>query len=224
MGRSFLLYVYVASYLADATKGYVIMNFTTANFTGKYGIVLVPNSETGLQAALLSKRIGPNLLELGGKHHAHLTLYHADYEDLPEEVVDQTLEAIAAQMPTKVHFYRIKTYANKFVFWDARPAGPLFSLHKQALGLTGYLKENAGAVGTEDLKDLSVQELDNIRRYGHPLVNEQWRPHITVGYRNEGKEIDEPRQFDAWFSKVAFARIGEYGTAQEFVKTLKANS
>lgn len=191
------------------------------NFTGKYGIVLVPNTETRQQVILRSKHVEGNVLDLGGKHHPHLTLYHADFVDLPEDIVDGTLKAVAAQMPTMVHFYRIATYAKKFVFWDARLAGPLMSLHKQALGLASYLKEDAGAVGTEDLK-LPEEQMENIRRFGHPLVGEQWRPHITVGYRNEGPDIDEPKQYDAWFSKVAFVSIGEYGTAQEFIKTVSA--
>jgi hypothetical protein len=185
-------------------------------YNGTYGIVLLPASEGREEAVQLSRHIKPTTLDLGGKHHPHLTLYHANFDNLPEEVVDKMLQTIGMQLPLKAHFFRIATYKKKFVFWDARRDAALFSLHTQSLSLSEYLNEQATAVGTETL-DLSEDEKDNIRRYGHPLVGSLWRPHITLAYREEGPEVEVPRSNDVWFAKVAFVLIGEYGTAQKII-------
>jgi len=188
------------------------------NYSGQIGIALLPNQETKNKSIALARQVRPNLLDIGGTHHPHMTLYHARLSGVPSGVVDVILKDVAALLPLSVSFYRIATFAEKFVFWDVSTLPVLMSMHERALDLARYFTAGEGAVGTESLK-LPAEQVENVRRFGHPLMRNLWRPHITIGY-DEGGHPAFKEQESVWqggFDRAALVEIGEYGTVKKIL-------
>ena len=191
---------------------------TNVDHSGQIGIALLPNQETKDKSIALAQTIHPNLLDIGGAHYPHMTLYHARFTDVPSSVVDVMLKDVAALLPLSTSFYRIATFAEKFVFWDVSMLPVLMEMHERALDLARYFTPGKGAVGTESLK-LPAEQVENVRRFGHPLMRHLCRPHITLGYDEGGHPAfkEQERIWQGGFDRVALVEIGEYGTVKKIL-------
>lgn len=191
-------------------------------YTGQLGIVLLPTGQLGDAAAAIAKEITPNSIDLGGKHPPHLTLYHAQLKDVPEEVVRELLALINNNLPfRRVTLSEVTTFAEKFVFWDKQGVHHLLtSAHYCALeALSPYYNPSETQQAAKEGLELPADQQENVRRYGHPLVKGLWRPHITVAYNPEGYPNFKKRMVSVrgTFTAVAFVEVGEYGTVKQIL-------
>lgn len=187
--------------------------------TGQYGVVLL--LDPGINRA--AKRINRNLnsgnkIDFQNLHTPHLTLYHASFNNL--EVSDMTmfLSEVRKALPPLLHFFSIKTYASKFVFWHLNERQNCMDAHVIALLLATY--RSFGEISQADKEGLILSEPErkNVQLFGHPLVLDLWQPHITVGYYpDEAGCISETYSQVGKVESVAFAEIGDYGTVKRVI-------
>jgi hypothetical protein len=189
------------------------------SFTGLYGLVLLPDEKTrnhALQLAHINRE--KSHLDLGGRHEPHLTLYHAKLAGVPSSVVNEYLDTLAASLPMPLTFTRIARFGGTFLFWDIERTEQLMGAHEFALGLSQYFDASGSQPLDKEKVTLSPEESSNVKKFGHPLVHDLWRPHITIGFFPDGiSEENHPEVFEGGVTDVAFARMGEAGTIAEIV-------
>lgn len=194
----------------------------TTTFTGQYGIVLLPDNETAAKARGLGAALLGNELDVGGVHPAHLTLYHLSTHGLPGQMVSEILTAVSKRLPLVVSLGPLQIYGSKFWFWDATIDGDLEMFHHMSLQLMQFIDRNTRQQADKEGLDLSSEERDNVNTFGHPLVKRLWRPHITIGYCSAGisDEMKGEMLHEAVFNRVAFVRVGDFGSVAEIVMEL----
>ncbi|MBI2640922.1 MAG: 2'-5' RNA ligase family protein [Candidatus Sungbacteria bacterium] len=194
------------------------METTTGFYEGRLGVVLLFADRTRakvLEAAAQYK--DGNLIDLGGQHEPHLTLYHAELVRVPAEVIAELLEELACSVyELQLIFSRISPW-NRFLFWDVKRQKELVDMHGRALSLARYFNRGMGQV-EGGFSVLSLQERYNVEVFGNPLVNDLWRPHVTLGYYAEGRAMDAlDKRFSGIASAIAFVQIGEMGTIAKVI-------
>lgn len=206
-------FLYVCDIVFRGHKGGMTMNYS-----GQIGIALLPDAKTKAKSIALAREIHPNMLDIGGVHHPHATLYHARLNDVSASMVGGLLKDLAEVLPLSVSFYRTASFADKYLFWDVIVLPVLMGMHERTLELARYFTPGEGAVGTESLK-LPAEQEENVRRFGHPLMRNLWRPHITVAYDDGGYPAFKEREahFAGGFDRVALVEIGEYGTVKKIL-------
>ena len=189
-------------------------------FTGQLGFVLIPENKVEHRAVELTSgyKYGSSI-DLGGQHMPHITLYHAELENVPISVVFEFLNGLAATLPLSLSFTNMASFGGKFLFWDVERSDKLVALHEYALGLSKYFVAPTGESQIDREKiTLSSAESENMTKFGHPLVGELWRPHITLGYYPSGVPYwTVSEKFEGSTALVAFARIGEFGTVSKII-------
>ena len=102
------------------------------SFTGSCGFVLTPNQSLANEAIHQARLWHKARLESPREAEykvttAHLTLFHANVHDVPEDFVQETLDALAAIVDQPLNFDAIEPYGGKFLFWHARRSQMLTS-------------------------------------------------------------------------------------------------
>jgi len=188
----------------------------STTLTGQYGFVLrlPPDIEDGVRE--LSREYAGNELDFS-QVVPHCTCFHTYLADAPVDHIREIHTLLNASLPISLDLHRFDVYGEVFVFWDATITAPLRMLYDKALGLARYHCSGDGK--GEKLRNLPARQLENIRRYGHPLVGEDWRPHVTVAYNAKGiaqvSRATLPVQ--CTIRDAAFAKIGHAGSVTEVV-------
>jgi 2'-5' RNA ligase len=185
--------------------------------TGQLRLVLIPDERTAAHATALSERFSSgNMLSLGTRHPPHLTLYHAKLKEVPALAAQFAMQAVAATLPIPLRLTMLAPFGDKFLFWDAIRDPALLALHAAALELSRYLDAAGQQQSDKEGLTLSRLQRENVAEYGHPLVGELWRPHITVGYFPASFAPTLQREvLDGTATGVAFVRVGDAGAVAE---------
>ncbi|MCA9363896.1 2'-5' RNA ligase family protein [Candidatus Kaiserbacteria bacterium] len=187
-------------------------------FTGMYGFVLLPDLETEARARKYAQEVSSNALDLKHVHQRHLTLFHTKVVKASEGDLYVLLANLWKNLPIPANFTEVASFGGKFAFWDAERSEALQALHEEALGLAQFFDRSGAQQADSEALQLSEAETRNVREYGHPLVRELWRPHITVGYVPGGYDAAGfSAAFAGSFNRVAFVRVGEFGTVAEII-------
>lgn len=198
-------------------------------FSGQCGIVLLPDLGTTRSARYINEdfNLRNAVTEEGldlSKHIPHFSLYHARFKDLPFSVAKRAVDRIKGYLPLSFNLYKLNVYGDNFLFWDVDPDDvQLFMrLYEEAIKLVHFLDRSRETQADKEGLKLTPQERENLLLYGHPLVKDLLRPHLTVGYLPHGiLSINQPyRDREAKILRVAFAKIGELGTIQEIIYQL----
>lgn len=188
-------------------------------YTGQLGVVLTCNVDTARRAMYLTNKIPDgNAIALGTQHRPHVTLYHSKLQDVPAHAVSSVLKSIARELPLSLEFSQTAVFGGKFLFWDIERTPVLMELHEKALSLSRYFTPAGKQQADKEKIALAAAEDENVRTYGHPLVRDLWRPHITLGYYPQG--IDVPAQQERHHGaayRAAFVRVGDFGTVAEII-------
>jgi 2'-5' RNA ligase len=189
-----------------------------AEVSGSYGFVIKPDAETQKKAEALAREMAPNA-EFQTKI-PHITLYHARLDELPLQAARDILLKLRAYKGETLILNSFEVYGGKFFFWDNEKTDILRSMHGEALKLATYLDKKAVARAVEEGLNMTPEELENIKRYGHPLVLERYTPHITLAYDSRGLVLPPhtpatPREMK--IDDVLFAEMGKYGSVARVV-------
>ena len=156
----------------------------------------------------------------------HLTLYHGKLEDIPESVARDVLRALRSDLVGRKFILNdIVAFGGNFIFWNVDPSCSGFEVlhksHSDALSVASYLGRSSVAKAvSEEALSLTDAELENVKRFGHPLVRSLYTPHITLGFHPcisdqlaRGLECD-------WSFEVAsveLVKIGHPGRVEEIL-------
>ncbi len=186
---------------------------------GSYGFVIKPDSETQQKATNIARLLFPRAEFLSDI--PHVTLYHGRVENLPTETVSHILFQLRKNKGKTLNLRQIEIYGSKFAFWNIETTDYLSEMHGQALGIARYLDKNAVQRAVEEGLSMSQDELENVRKFGHPLVRNKFKPHITLAYDSEGLIVPSGKSIEHWEMKiddVLFAQMGKYGSVAGIVE------
>lgn len=192
------------------------------SFTGTFGFLVRPDSVTIERAVHMGSELAPDVSYRVTEALAHITLYHAPFVCLPREKVTTLLMSLRTSLRRMECRLGVPScYGGKFLFWDMIdiPIG-LRLAHEACLMLAKHLDLAVRSRAEREGLKMSDAERRNAIEYGHPLVRDLFRPHITLGARESG--ISEPHSFWALHGMtvetVVFAEIGEWGTPARIIE------
>jgi 2'-5' RNA ligase len=150
----------------------------------------------------------------------HMTLYSAHVAWVPHQFVVDLLSNIRSLIAGQLlEFDSLEPFCSKFLFLNARyPVNSLFTAHKNALDMQVYLDPNK--VMSDSWLDLTQWQRTNMKTYWHPLVLEDYKPHITLAYDlQKAQEIKKISiQHSMRITNVVLWRMWvEYGQLEEIV-------
>ncbi|MGB6839085.1 MAG: hypothetical protein WBE27_02340 [Microgenomates group bacterium] len=190
----------------------------TTEVSGSFGLVIKPDAETERKALSLAGEMAPNA-EFQIKV-PHITLYHGRVNNLPLPMVKDLLLRLRKHRGESLVLNSLKVYGGKFLFWNNEKTGSLRSMHQEALKLAEYLARDTVSRAAEEGLDMTPEELENVKKYGHPLVMERYTPHITLAYDSQGLTLPPSGNIEPWEMKiddVLFSEMGKYGVVARVV-------
>lgn len=192
---------------------------TREYFTGSYGLVIRPDQITIERAVQLARSLAPQAPFL--VENPHITLYHAKFTNLPNNEVRGVLQAIKNLRGQYLKLGDLQIFGEKFLFWNVVKTDQIRQAHEKALVLSQYLDQEAQARAQEEGLSLTEQEMESLRRFGHPLMKDLYLPHITLAYDPKGIVLG-PRhteeEYDMRVDSVNFAEIGQYGVVKKIIE------
>lgn len=190
-----------------------------AEVSGSYGLVIRPDVATRDRAEGLAREMAPE-----AEFHVkvpHITLYHGRLNSLPLQVVRDILPELREHRGDTLLLNSFEIYGGRFLFWDNEKTQSLRLMHEGALKLADYLDKEALSRAVEEGLKMAPDELENVRRFGHPLVGDKFTPHITLAYDSGGLSLPPKVPTVHWEMKiddVLFAEIGKYGAVARVVE------
>ena len=128
------------------------------------------------------------------------------------------INGLAEMLPIPLLFTSVAEFGGKFLFWDTVRNEQLTQAHEYALRLSKYFLPTGEQQAEKEKITLSPLERVNVKEFGHPLVRELWRPHITLGYYPNGlQQNTRTEKFEGSAVGVAFVQVGEAGTIAEIL-------
>lgn len=199
---------------------------SSIELNGALGLVILPDRAGIDRSYALAAEIMPPGSEyvLGAASLPHLTLYHGLLRQVDRGRLREILDTLRLKLVGKKFcLAEIVTFGGNFVFWNVDPDDPsrglLQEAHCHALALSAFLNRDTVAKSiSEEGLSLSPEELKNIETYGHPLVDNLFLPHITLGFdRQISTRMNRPmrREFRFQVEAVEFVRIGFPGRVEE---------
>ncbi len=187
-------------------------------FSGAYGFVIRPDEKTQALARELARTTAPSAEFL--VETPHITLYHAQFENLPKEVAKSILDEVKMAEGQILNLRRLYVFGGKFIFWDVEDKDNIRPIHEKALVSAKYLNHAVAAKSIEEGLDLNPEEKTNIQKFGYPLVMDKFTPHITLAYDYQGIVLPPgitEKSLEMKIDKVLFAEMGKYGSVRRVV-------
>ncbi len=188
-------------------------------FTGSYGIVIEPDIRTKIKARVLATFLTPHAGYL--VETPHITLYHAKFTDLPIDEVKRVLEEINYLQSLWFTLRELQIFGEKFLFWNIEKDDLIQKAHEKTLLLSKYRNKKAIAKALEEKLTLTKQEIDNLNKYGHPLTDSLYLPHITLAYDQGGIMLNPEEisftEHSMQVHKIHFVEIGLYGSVKNII-------
>lgn len=196
-----------------------------SKLSGPYGLVVLPDAETCAIAKKESANRMPNKAAYSLENEQpHLTLYHGNIINMPLFEALQVRQDVAKILQgSEIELYDIEVYADKFLFWNAehRPLeeSPLQKAHYLAAGvLSSYLNREAEPSAQKEKLKLTDAEEKNVAEFGHPLVGDLYKPHITLGYDRRGIKNVEGNYLRYMIAdRIALVKMGDHGRIEKVV-------
>jgi 2'-5' RNA ligase len=188
-------------------------------FTGSYGLVLKPDQETMERAKLKAHLLVPNAPFIVEK--PHITLYHARFNDLPVNEVQRVYKIIEGLEGESLKLKDLQVFGGKFLFWNIVKSEQIQKAHEKTLELSKYLDQQVQARALEESLSLTEEEIESLKKFGHPLMKDLYLPHITLAYDPKGIVLDKENmveEYDMQVESVNFAEIGEYGVVKKIIE------
>lgn len=157
-------------------------------------VVLVPDQLVGDVAISWSKllsEVGAEFV-LGEENLAHVSMYQAAYPPDVMTEISNGLEKISNETsPFSVVADGLGTFWETFLFWDMVKSADLTVLHQRCLRELNPLRQGRlTPIQQQLLTDSSVARYaENIRKYGHPLCDEEELPHMTLSRLKDPKSL-----------------------------------
>lgn len=187
-------------------------------YSGSYGFFIRPDDKSQEKVVATARELAANSEFV--TRTPHVSLYHAKYLDLPKESILKTMRALKTLAGKSLTLKGIHIYGGKFIFWDVEMNPALQKAHEVALETSKFLDPEGVAKALEEGLNLSTIEVQNIKKYGHPLVLDNYLPHITLAYDNKGiklpKQTNE-RSEDMQIEDVNFVQTGLFGSIKQIV-------
>ncbi len=183
--------------------------------SGRYGIVLLPDADVDKKAQEIAASIDGNQIKFSDVRVPHMTLYHAQLLNVPSALINECLTEITARLPIEAEFTQVVPRSSKFIFWEIEKTQQLIEIHEIGLRLAEFLDRTAVPPAVKEGLQLSPQQQENVKRFGHPLVRGEWNPHITVGYLSDVTNLQPHTAVRRGsFMKASFAKIVDLGQAE----------
>ncbi|MBP7058531.1 hypothetical protein KBB06_04305 [Candidatus Gracilibacteria bacterium] len=184
-------------------------------YSGHLGFALMPDNVTQDKAAGLVRLIPSGSPDF--KPSAHINLYHADLHKIPEEAVIKTINGIRSVLGKKLELGEIIKKGETELTWQIANNEAIRLAHLYAIQAVGYF--NPGSVN-DRLKSetFTKEEEENMRRFGFPQIDKQFRPAITLARNKTGiRRSITLYPHTAYIQQAVFAELTADGDLREII-------
>jgi 2'-5' RNA ligase len=199
-------------------------------------IAILPDEKTKNRAIILSQSIA----EMTKSHFVldefnympHISIYHALYEP----GVRNELSKVVVDIAKRTSAFEIKLfsydYFADYLFLNVLMCNELYDLHMSMLNSCNPLRSQIVPESINELiqkKQIDEQQIALVVKYGHPLTEKYFRPHVTLARLKDSKAVPEtieklPKQeITMKVSGLGIANIGKHGTCNEVFETFRFN-
>ncbi len=199
-------------------------------------IAIFPDENTRSQAIALSQSINEtteSYFTLDESNYLpHISVYHAIYE----ESVKNKLTKVVADIAKKTSAFDIRLseydYFADYLFLNASVSNELYELHMNLLNACNPLRSQIITDSILELiknNQINEQQIALVTKYGHPLTEKFFRPHITLARLKDSSAVSEtieklPKQEIAMkVNGLAIVNIGPHGTCNQIFETFQFN-
>lgn len=199
-------------------------------------IAILPDENTRSRAIALSQSINETTESYftldESSYLPHMSVYHAIYD----QAVKNTLTRAVAEIAKSTLAFEIKLseydYFADYLFLNAEVSDALYEFHMKVLNDCNPLRSQIITDSIQELmknKQINEQQIALVAKYGHPLTETFFRPHITLARL---KDIDVmqktigklPKQeITMKVKELAIVNIGEHGTCNQIFETFRFN-
>ena len=157
----------------------------------------------------------------GWLHIPHLTLYFGHLNDVPisesKKLIDQLRKKITG---LELLLDDVKVFWGQYLFWNSNIPESLREARQTSLQLSQYLDPDKRPVA--DWLSLTSRQSQNMSQYGHPLVGDDYEPHITLWYSPvfDSSNIPQSIPHTMTVQNVVFARMGKYWRVDEIIRDI----
>jgi 2'-5' RNA ligase len=162
----------------------------------------------------------------------HLSVYHAIYDQAVKSALTRVVASIVKSTSAfEIHFSAFDYFAD-YLFLNALMSNKLYELHMNVLDACNPLRTQIIPESINELiknKQINEQQIALVAKYGHPLTEKFFRPHITLTRLKDidvmQKTIEKlPKQKITMNVKgLAIVNIGEHGTCNQILETFRLN-
>lgn len=192
-------------------------------FTGSYGVVALLDAATEEQAELLAKEYAPEAEYV--LRTAHITGMHAWYRELPEARIRELLERARIEVDHSFMLDAIVPFDGKFLSWNCpHPDTSFLSLQRRQIEFFEEFLDGeavARALASEEQLTLTNRERAKFEKHGYPFIEELYQPHLMLAWQSAGFSANARKNWQGHVSRIAFAEIGDHGSIQEIIFSVK---
>jgi hypothetical protein len=110
----------------------------------------------------------------------HITLFAATFDASVKDDVCVVIRGICAAFRPVLCTVVAPEHHQGYLGYDLKMTEPLYSLHRELVGVLGPLADRKVCDGREYKMDLTEQQRANMERFGYPDALELYRPHFTL--------------------------------------------
>lgn len=182
--------------------------------SGHLGWVLVPDKETTRQSQKIARELNENANYLVNR--AHVSLFHGNFKQIPEKFVKETLEVISDLKGQSFALENISSYGDRFLFWDVKkPYTQIQKAHNYIVRLYSRYISKAKTQAEKENLSVNKKQSVNLKKFGYPLVFDQYRPHVTLLYKSGKINTKSKKPWKFYVEDVNFVEIGNFGTIKK---------
>jgi hypothetical protein len=184
----------------------------------KYNVVLIPSEAVGIQAMEMSRMLenrGGMFVLNGTDTYPHVSLYHVALDpEKVEEAISALREAFSDLPSAQLKQSGYRSGDHGFVGVGYEKDEYLLGLHHAALRSFELLWSRE-ILETKKRETLSLEQQENLNRYGWDAAEALFDPHLTfsrLAEPNPGITAEMPLQNFSFVSDlVGFFELGEHG-------------
>lgn len=184
------------------------------NISGHLGLALKADDQTQTMARELLRLVPSAKAEYVPGFN--LNLYHADLQNIPEAEIFKTMNNIRGMVGRTIELGKIFKSGETDLNWEAKLREDIRTAHIHAIQLVKYCFPDKSILDAPLYSTLTPAEKENLRRYGYPFINQQFKPYLTIARNPAGIRASLSHvPHIGKIQKIIFARLSRAGDLEQ---------